>query len=469
MIVEARQKLRDADPALVRWCEVNEAADPTWEFDLGEAAILKEALFKVMKLPVVSLTDAGAKIYKKLQGVPQDDLIKYASTDKYSINFIAQKHEKVRPLLAYRSLHKQYTSYVRPLRNITTPGIDKKPRKGYQILMNDHCVHASFKLAGTRGGRLACSEPNLQQLPREGMIKKMFTSRFGKRGCIYQADLSQIELRLLAAVCGDPMMVNAYLNDVDLHSQTTSLVFGIPYEQFSDEYTEWLQQNGRADEVKKLKGKRKIGKTLNFLTGYGGGALGFQSALALQGIYIPLEESQQHIDNFFGTYPYLKTHIGHYKKFILDHGRAVSITGRVRILDEVYSDDFSQVSKALRAGYNHLIQSTASDMMLICMAAIEHLMREESLESMLVSTVHDSLAIDAVRTELPQIHEIVSQVLTNIPQVMELMLGPDYDISWCIVPFDGDSSIGKTYYDEIQVPKVGAIDWDRLMVTAGLN
>lgn len=469
MIIEARQKLRDADPELVRWCEVNEAADSTWEFDLGEAKILKEALFNVMKLPVVSLTDAGAKLYKSLEGVPKDELIKYASTDKYSINYIAQKHEKVRPLLAYRSLHKQYTSYVRPLRNITTPGIDKKPRTGYQILMNDGCVHASFKLAGTRTGRLACSEPNLQQLPREGLIKKMFTSRFGKRGCIYQADLSQIELRLLAAACGDASMVSAYWKDIDLHSQTTSGIFEIPYENFSDEYAEWLQKNGKSEEVKKLKGKRKLGKTANFLTGYGGGALGFQSALALQGIYITVEEAQKYIDAFFAMYPGLKTHIGHYKKFVLDTGRAVSIMGRVRIFDEVYSDDFSQVSKALRAAYNHLIQSTASDIMVLCMSAIEYLMRQENLESVLFSTVHDSLASDTVIEELPKVHEIITGVLGNIPEVLELMLGPNYDSSWIIVPLDADESIGKTYYDEIAIPKKGAIDWDQLLVTAGLK
>lgn len=462
MILEAREKLRNSDPELVRWCEVNEAADPEWEFDLGDAKLLKEALFKVMKLPVVSLTDAGAKVYKKLDGVPQEELIKYASTDKFSINHMAQKFPKVRPLLEYRSLHKQYTSYVRPLRNITTPGIDKRAREGYRLLMNDSCVHATFKLTGTRAGRLSCTAPNLQQLPRTGSIKKMFASRFGARGCIYQADLSQIELRLLATVCGDPKMVNAYLNDIDLHSQTTSLLFNIPYEHFGDEYQMWLQKNGRAEEAKKIIGKRKIGKTVNFLTGYGGGALGFQSALALQGIYIPLEECQQHIDNFFNTYPFLKTHIGHYKQFILNHGRAVSITGRVRIFDEVYSDDFCQVSKALRAGYNHLIQSSASDIMLLSMVAIEHLMRQENLESILVSTVHDSLAIDSVISEVPKVHEIVDSVLSNIPEVLNLMLGPNYDNSWILVPLEADSSVGKTYYDEYKIPR-GNVDWDQLL------
>jgi uracil-DNA glycosylase family 4 len=468
MIFEAKQKLRDSDQNLIRWCQINEAADPNWEFDLGKPAVLKEALFKVMKLPVVSLTDAGDRAFRNtpIEKIPFEDRVHFASTDKHSLNYMAQKFPQVRPLLGYRSLCKQYSSYVRPLRNITTPGIDKKPREGYQMLMNDSCLHTSFKLTGTRSGRLSSSEPNLQQIPRDGMIKKMFTSRFGKRGCIYQADLSQIELRLLAMFCGDPKMVNAYLNDVDLHSQTTSLVFNIPYENFSDDYEMFLQQNGKADEAKKLKGKRKIGKTLNFLTGYGGGALGFQSALALQGIYISLEEAQQHVNNFFDTYPFLKLHIGRYKQFIIDNGRAVSVMGRVRIFEDVYSDDPKIVSKACRSGFNHLVQSSASDIMMLCLAAIEHLMRAEGLESLLMTTVHDSLGIDAIRDEVPKIHSIVEPVLSNIPEVLQMMLGSTYDTSWCICPMEGDSSLGLTYADEIKIPKGNNIDWDRVFTTA---
>lgn len=472
MVADARREVRVSSPDLERWCQAQEASDPEWHFDLGNSSILKTSLFQVMGLPVTTLTKAGLKLFRgrELSSMTFEEKLKYASTDKFTINSLAVRHPEIRPLLKYRSLHKQYTSYIRPLRNITTPGIDKRAVDRDPLLMLDHCVHADFKLAATRTGRLACSNPNLQQLPRDGMIKKLFSSRFGERGCIYQADLSQIELRLLAAACGDPTMVQAYWDKTDLHSLTTSLVFGIPYEQFTEQHELELQRAGRADEVKKLKGKRKIGKTLNFLTGYGGGGLGFQTALALQGVYIELEECERHLENFFNTYPYLRTHIGYYKKFIMEHGRAVSILGRVRILDEVYSENNSDVNKALRAGYNHLIQSTAADMMLLCLAAIEILMREASLESQLMTTVHDSLGIDAVKDEVPQIHEIVEPVLSNIPEVLELMLGPNFDTSWCIVPFSGDCAVGKTYYDETKIPAGAAssVDWDRVFQTAGL-
>lgn len=605
LIFEARQKLREADPALTQWCDMKERLDPEWEFDLGKAEILKEALFGVMNLPINSLTETGAKIYKNLSSAPRVDLIKYASTDKYSINSLAVNYPQVRPLLDYRSMHKQYTSYVRPLRNITTPGIDKKPRNKDRILMLDGRVHPDFKITGTRSGRLSCcvdgdtelevyangvkelvkikdlsinsdgekfivthayrlrkilrkyeklpaemfevilvngskitctaghrfltrsgwkhlrdmsegdlltidrrnnlgwpdettidsiksvgikvvwdieveedksylaqgfvnhnTSPNLQQIPREGLIKKMFTSRFGARGCIYQADLSQIELRLIAAACGDLTMVKAYRENVDLHSLTTSRLFKIPIDHFSDEYERWLQSTGRSDEAKKLKGHRKLGKTVNFLTGYGGGAYGLQAALALQGIYLQLEECEAFLESFFDTYPLLKTHIGYYKRFVLNHGLAVSMFGRVRILEEIYSDDRGQVNKALRAAYNHLIQASASDVMLLMINALERLMRDENLESVIVSTVHDAVVIDAIKDELPILHEIVDSVLNNMPEVLSLLLGDSYDTSWChIVPFGYSASFGKSYGHEVNIPNTN-VDWDKFKALA---
>jgi hypothetical protein len=95
---------------------------------------------------------------------------------------------------------------------------------------------------------------------------------------------------------------------------------------------------------------------------------------------------------------------------------------------------------------------------------VEHLMRQEELESVLVSTVHDSMVIDfRNRQELPRVHEIVMSVLQNLPEVMQLWFGPDFDLSWMIVPFDGDGEVGKNYYDLRTIPKTGAIDWDALL------
>lgn len=461
MIFEARDRLRQSHPALSRWCRAQEAADSTWEFDLQDGKILKAALFDVMGLPVNTLTDAGDKVYKKLSGVERSELIKYASTDKFTLNNLAVGHSEVRSLLEYRTLHKAYTSYVRPMRNIMTPGVDKNRRKDLQLLSLDHRVHPTFGLTSTRSGRLGCNAPNLQQIPRDGLIKTMYSSRFGRElGCLYQGDLSQIELRLIACVCGDPTMVKAYVDGVDLHSLTTHNVFKIPMEHFSEDYEMFLQKHGRAKEVKELKGKRKIGKTLNFLTGYGGGAFGFQSALALQGVYLEIEECEKFLASFFETYPYLRTHIGLYKSFVQTAGLAVSVTGRVRILEEVFSEDPQSANKALRAAYNHLVQASASDIMLACLVAIEAMMREAGLQSILVSTVHDSLVIDALRAELPQVHEIVNGVLQNIPEVLKIVLGPEFDLSWLLLPLAGDCCAGVDYLHEVKLPKHLNVDWD---------
>jgi DNA polymerase-1 len=390
-----------------------------------------------------------------------DEMREFAAADKFTLNLLAAENPKIRPLLDYRKAHKAYSTYIRPMRNIFTAGIDKKDREKEQYMMRDKCVHPNFNQCGTRGGRLSSSNPNAQNLPRDSSVKRVYTSRFGEAGCIYQGDLSQIELRLLAAGCGDPNMVDAYHKGIDIHSLTTSLIFKIPYEHFSKDYMSWLQKNGRDKEAKDLDLKRKIGKTTNFLTGYGGGPLGLQNSLANASVFMPFEECEEIVENFFDNYSCLRRHISLYKDFILNNGVAVSIFGRVRVFQEVFGEDKRAISKALRSGYNHLIQSTASDMMLLCLAVIEHLMREAGLQSVLVSTVHDSLVIDALISELDQVHAICKSVLKNIPDVLKLVFGDDYDDSWIIVPLDADFEVGRNYLDCRRVTEPA--DWDKLL------
>lgn len=312
------------------------------------------------------------------------------------------------------------------------------------------------------GVRTHNSSPNLQQLPRDGEVKSLYISRFGARGCMYQGDLSQIELRLLAAACGDPTMVKAYFDDIDLHTLTTSRIFKVPYENFSKDYMKSLQEKGREKEAKELSQKRNIGKTVNFLTGYGGGAFGLQNVLAAKSIYLKLEDCEHIIEMFFSSYPSLQRWLMFYKHFIQEKHVAVSLFGRVRVFEEMRGEDDEAKAKALRAGCNHIIQSTASDMMLLALIAIEQLMRERDLESLLISTVHDSLLIDCIREELPAVHEIVTSVLNDFPTVLPAMLGDDYDTSWMLVPFTGDCEVGTDYLNARSIPKKD-VDWDKLL------
>lgn len=202
--------------------------------------------------------------------------------------------------------------------------------------------------------------------------------------------------------------------------------------------------------------------TANFLTGYGGGAFGLQTVLANSNVYKQIEECEEIIALFFDTYPTLYNFLRKYKAFIVEHAVAVSVFGRVRVFEEMYGEDEEAKSKALRAGCNHVIQSTASDMMLIALMAIEELMRQEGLESILITTVHDSLAVDAVRDELPQLHDIVFPVLNNFGDVLAGMFGDDYDQSWLTVPILGDCDVGPSYYDLRKIPEKN-IDWDKLL------
>ena len=465
-IREARGKIREADLRIGQWCDQNQGTIPGWALDLENKEQLRTLLFKVMGLPIKKVTKAGKKIFGEneddLKNCSMEELFPYAAVDKFTLNAMCVSNPELRPLQEYRKIYKQYTGFIRPLRNIFAEGVDKKQRKAVPHLMADGCIHSSFLLTATRSGRLGSREPNLQNLPKDGIVKRLFSSRFKKDGCIYQGDLSQIELRLIACACGDASMVEAYEKDIDLHALTQSKIFKRPYEHCTKKYGEWLQKKGRVNESKKLDMERRTSKTANFLTGYGGGAYGLMTALANQGIYLPFEECEKIIESFFDAYPSLRRHIGYYKHFIEANGMAVSFFGRVRNFEEVFGDDKEAKAKALRAGYNHLIQSTASDMMLLSLYTIEQLMRQEGLESMLVSTVHDSLVIDAKRDELPKIHEITTSIINHIPEVMNQLFGGALDTSWCIIPFAGDIAIGNSYYQEVKVSGDNP-DWDKLL------
>lgn len=467
-VADIKAKLRESDSRILEWCKTQESTYVDWEFDLENKEILKGLVFDVLKYPVKSLTEGGRKFFgqdAKLDEIPRDDLIKYAAVDKYTLNSLAADHKEIRPLLEYRKLYKAWSSYIRPMRNAFSDSLDKKHRDKHPHLMRDGRVHGQFIIPGTRSGRLASVNPNLQQLPTKSLVKRCYNSRWAHDGGgIVSYDLSQIELRLIAAACGDEAMVDAYWKGIDLHSLSMSKIFKRPYEECTKEFDEWLQEKGRTEDSKEAKTQRKISKTINFLTGYGGGANGLKATLASDSVYFDIEQCEQFLEAFFDSYPALRNYLAAYKKFIAENAVAVSILGRVRVFEEVFSDDKGLVNKALRAGCNHLIQATASDMMLICLCVIEDLMRQENLESILVSTVHDSLVIDfRRREELDKINEIVMGVIQNMPEVMQLWFGPDFDLSWMIVPFDGDGEVGHNYYDLRTIPKQGAIDWDKLL------
>jgi DNA polymerase I-like protein with 3'-5' exonuclease and polymerase domains len=487
-IDEERRALAKSDERIAAWISQKKAEDKEWELDLENKTQLKELLFDRLRLPVLRLTKQGKKLYGEniddarnlvematkrshpgLEGEALENQIavnmhEFAAVDKFTLNKLTVQLEHLRPLRTYRKLFKVYSTYIRPLQNIMTAGLDKKKRKGDPHLCFDGCIHAQFLLAVARSGRLASRDPNMQNLPRKSDVKSIFVSRFGARGCMYTADLSQIELRLLASASGDPTMVKAYFDGTDLHSLTASKIFKLPYEHFTKDYMKWLQDNGKDKEAKDIDEKRTISKTSNFLTGYGGGAFGLQNVLANNDIDKSIEECQFIIESFFDSYPSIRAFIQYYKRFILEYHVAVSIFGRVRVFEEVRGDDEEAKAKALRSGCNHIIQSTASDMMLVALFVIEHLMREAGLESLLVSTVHDSLMIDAIRDELPQIHEIVMSVLNNFPETFKLVFGEDYDTSWMITPFAGDAEVGLSYGSQKKLPEDATkIDWEKIL------
>ena len=604
-IIEAREAIRKGNEKIIKWAEQKEATDPEWEFDLEKKDQAKELIFDVLDLPIQRLTKTGRKKYgetaEKWEHLTREELIKFAAVDKFTLNQLSVSCPDIRPLQEYRKIFKQYTGFIRPLRNHFAAGVDKKPRVADQHLMPDSRVHGQFMLAGARSGRLRCvhedtiinvsidgevrarriidfngniditggralvwthkqrwrpvvrvfykgyesmfrlttrngsyivgtakhgilglsgwvdlkdlragdriwtdgaahqldevvsieyagkhgvwdieveedhsyvaqglihhnsAQPNLQNLPKEGSFKQVFSSRYGRDGCLYGSDLSQIELRVTACACGDASMVRAYTENLDLHALTHSKVYNRDYEECTKKWMEKLEAEGNHELAKTLDIERRTAKIVNFLTSYGGGAMGLQGVLAAQRVYKDEFECRDIIDAFLGAYPGLRDLISVYKQFIIDNGCAVSILGRVRRFDEVYSSDKQQANKALRAGFNHVIQSTASDMLLLSLCYIEKQMRAAKLDSILVSTVHDSLLIDAKIKELPVVHEIVMDALNDIPKVLKHWFGEHYSTRWMIIPFGGDSDVGYNYGNMVKVGSDPNPKWATLL------
>ena len=282
----------------------------------------------------------------------------------------------------------------------------------------DGRIRCSYKVFGTAPGRLSCSDPNLQQIPKnpkeDGFlvgiplpsIKKLFYALFGF--FILQFDYSQAELRVMAALADEPTMREAFANGEDIHKRVASEAYGIT----QDEVTE--QQ-------------RHAAKTINFGLIYGQGA-----AKLAKTIGCSLEEAKEFIRIYFKKLPRVKKWINQTKARVRENGFVMSPYGRKRRLASVFSPEQDIVAKAERQGVNSPIQCTASDCTLQAIVRINHYFLSHNMRSRIIVTVHDSIvnliwipeAIKAYRM-IKKImeHPIHSEWLNGIPMAADADVG----------------------------------------------
>ncbi|AEW02514.1 DNA polymerase I [Niastella koreensis] len=357
--------LRDYSKELER--EAAKAEDSVYEqagvkFNLASPRQLGEVLFERLKL------DPKAKKTKTGQyATGEDVLLKLASQNKI-----------VEDILAFRELTKLKSTYVDSLPEL----INRKTGR----------VHTSYAQAVAVTGRLSSNNPNLQNIPvrteRGREIRKAFVPRDSNRVLI-SADYSQIELRIVAGISGDPAMCEAFKKGVDIHTATAAKVYGV-------------------EESAVTKEQRYKAKSVNFGIIYGQGAFGLADNLG-----ISRTEAKEIIDNYKKQFAGIQKYMDDTINFARETGYVQTIMGRKRWLRDIGSSNFTVRGFAERNAINSPIQGTAADMIKLAMVKIYHEFRKYNFESRMILQVHDELVFDAVKEEVETIKPIILECMRS--------------------------------------------------------
>ena len=285
---------------------------------------------------------------------------------------LAGDNEIIRKILRYRTLTKLYSTYA--------AGLDA-------FIGEDDRIHGTFNQTVTATGRISSTDPNLQNIPvrtEEGKeIRKVFVPQQGYT--FVDADYSQVELRILAALSGDSVLIDAYKNAVDIHTLTASQVFKTSI----DEVTPEMRRNAKA---------------VNFGIVYGISAFGLGEDLS-----ISRKEANEYIEQYFKSYPKVKEYLDKQIADAKENGYVTTLFGRVRPIPELKSSNFMQRSFGERIAMNSPIQGTAADIMKIAMNNTAKALK--GMKSRIVLQVHDELLIETAPEELEQVKTMVKQCM----------------------------------------------------------
>jgi DNA polymerase-1 len=349
------------------------------EFNINSPRQLGEILFDTLKLR------PGRKTRKTGS----------YSTDVEVLEELAGIHELPKRLLEYRTLQKLKGTYVDALPALADQATGR--------------VHTTFNQAVAATGRLSSSDPNLQNIPirtpqgRE--IRRAFVPAPGQ--ILLSADYSQIELRVLAHLSGDPAMLEAFRAGADIHQRTAAALFGVMPALVTGEM-------------------RRRAKAVNFGIVYG---MGPQRLAREQ--EIPLKEAEAFIREYFERFPRVKAYIDATIARAESEGRVRTLFGRVRYFPEIGGADRNARQQAIRAAVNTTIQGTAADLIKKAMVGLADRLIREGLGARLILQVHDELVLEATETEVPAASRAVRESMEgahplDVPLVAEVRTGPNW-------------------------------------------
>ncbi|HEX5672539.1 MAG TPA: DNA polymerase I, partial [Acidimicrobiia bacterium] len=355
MGADLRNRLSDLERRIHR-----EAGEP---FNVNSTNQLRDVLYRRLALPVLKKTSTGAP-----------------STDASVLEKLADSHPIVSYLLQYRELEKLRSTYVDGYLPLITP---------------EGRIHTSFNQMAATTGRLSSDTPNLQNIPVRSetgkTVRRAFIPRPGWTFLV--ADYSQIELRVLAHMCLDPGLVEAFTSDTDIHTATAARVFKVPTDLVTEEM-------------------RRRAKTINFGLLYGMEAFGLADRLQ-----ISRDEARQHIDEYFAQFPQVKAFMDGVVTQARNHGYTTTLFGRRRYLPELKSDNFRIRQMGERMALNAPVQGTAADIIKRAMIDLDGELTTRGMATTLLLQVHDELILESPPEELESAITLTRETMEGVVEL----------------------------------------------------
>ena len=349
-------------------------------FNINSTKQLGEILFEKLHLPVQKKTKTGY------------------STDIEVLGHLQGSHPIIGKIMEYRQVMKLKSTYIDGLLTVICP--------------EDGRIHSSFNQTVTATGRISSTEPNLQNIPvREKMgrrIRKVFVAS-DEEHLLVDADYSQIELRVLAHISGDPTFMNAFIRNEDIHRRTAAEIFGVSMEQVTDE-------------------QRSSAKAVNFGIVYGISDYGLSRNLG-----ISRARAKKYIDSYLDRYPKVQEYMARVVEEGKQNGYVTTLLNRRRDLPELKSRNYNIRNFGRRVALNTPIQGTAADIIKKAMIQVHGELERRGLCSRLILQVHDELIID---TYQPELEEVMALVKDQMEHAVPLS-----------VPLVVDINTGRSWYD----------------------
>src|SRR5690606_20020542 len=365
-------------------------------FISGELETLREKIFAISgrEFNIASPKQVGEVFGELNISTGKKTATGKISTSKDVLAELAQEFEIAQFIIDYRELDKLKATYADSLPKMVGP---------------DGRIHGALNQTVAATGRLSSTDPNLQNIPiRTELGQRIRKAFIPEKGCkLISADYSQLELRILAHITQDPVMLEAFEHNEDIHAKTARLVFG-------------------ATDEKDLKEKRRLAKIVNFGIAYAVEAFGLS-----QRVGISRTEAKQVIEDYFNTYKGIRKYMDEIPEVAREQGYVTSLFGRRRYFPSINDRNYSVRSRSEREAINMPIQGTASDIVKFAMINVARELKKAGLKTQMIMQVHDELLFEVPDTDTHAAAEIINREMESaaaldIPLIVELGIGTNW-------------------------------------------